>query len=430
MDIFLITCLLYIPLSLGFAAIVAENNDKSFLFKVVIWAWIILLPITFIFNELIPFAGGGDDESYFSLANYQNNSIAVVFDITKFIGLMEQPGYPFLLSIINFISGHNLLVYKILNLCFLIILALTWYRIGVLLESREFGRKNMIIVLLLAPMWYYVFFLLKDMTIVLLQSLFLLGVVQYWRRNSVWVWLLIALTILIVLYFRFYLVLLDIIVVSFVLLLKLIGRQRVSNSFPQLLFGLFVCMGLLMLAGDQQFLSLTGITSDKRVISVDNINAYAQDESAQKGVIFIINYLLSETAGLSPQTWKSFDSSLIRGVLAIPWIFVIVPFSFVGLYWVIQPVQNEYTGMGLIVKLRDSRFLNTPWGVLSIFILFSFAISYQTGDSTRWRISDMPVFATIALAGMQSTDRNIRKKIIFIWFLGVGIFFPLFYLFK
>ncbi|WP_161568872.1 hypothetical protein, partial [Exiguobacterium sp. SH5S13] len=147
-----------------------------------------LAPLTALVNMWLPFSGSGDDENYFYLANTTINSVEEAFDLTRFTGLMEQPGYPFLLSIISIFSGPDLLAYKLFNLCLLILLALAWYRIAALAESREFGRVVLISILCLTPLWYYCFFLLKDLTITLLQSLFLLGLVQQWRRNTVLPW--------------------------------------------------------------------------------------------------------------------------------------------------------------------------------------------------------------------------------------------------
>jgi len=433
MSVILITLLLYIPLTLCFAVLVADRRDRGYLFRGIMLAWITLAPLTILVDMWLPFAGGGDDQSYFYFANTAINSLGDVFDLTRFIGLMEQPGYPWLLSIINSFTGPNLLAYKLLNLCFLILLALTWYRIAVLTESREFGRVVLISILCLAPLWYYVFFLLKDLTITLLQSLFLLGLVQQWRRNALLPWLLIGAATLALLPFRSALVMQNMAVLIAALTIKLLGRERRGGRIVSLIFGGALTVGVLAVASSPAIMMDLGVYSEQRVLGSNEMVQTATtmaETSPMARVLFPLIYLFSETSGLNPASWKQFDSAWLRGVLAIPWIFLVVPFFVLGVLWMLKPPPASPRVNGFVARLRASRLMTTPWGALLFFVLSMMVISWGSGDTTRWRIADMPVMATIAMAGWVFAVRRSRKRILLLWVAGAGSLFMSYYLVK
>lgn len=433
MSAILITLLLYIPLTLCFAVLVTDGRDRRYLFRSILLAWATLAPLAALFNMWLPFSGGGDDERYFYLANTAIHSVGEVFDLTRFIGLIQQPGYPWLLSIINILTGPDLLAYKLLNLCFLILVALTWYRIAVLVESREFGRVVLISILFLTPLWLYFFFLLKDLTITLLQSLFLLGLVQQWRRNALLPWLLIGAATLALLPFRTPLVMQNMAVLLAMLTLNLFGRERRGGRILPLMFGGVLAAGLLVVASNPGFMMELGVYTEHRMVgSSEMIEAAAAigEASLMDRALFPLLYLFSETAGLNPQSWEQFDSTWLRGALALPWIFFVVPFFVLGVFWMLKPSPGVPRVKGLMARLRNSRLVTTPWGALLLFVLSMAVISWQVGDTTRWRIPDMPAMATIAMAGWVFAVRRNRKQVLLFWIAGAGSLFTMFYLFR
>lgn len=433
MSAILITLLLYIPATLCFAVLVADKRDRRYLFRIILLAWTILAPLTALANMWSPFAGGGDDESYFYFANMAIHSVGGIFGLARFIGLLEQPGFPWLLSLLNILTGPDLLAYKLLNLCFLILLALTWYRIAALLESRRFGRVVLISILCLTPLWYYVFFLLKDLTIALLQSLFLLGLVQQWRRSALSLWLLIGAATLALLPFRSALVMQNVAVLVAALTIKLLGRERRGGRVLPLIFGGVLAVGVLVVASSPVVMRGLGVYSEERVVGSDEMIATATimaETSPMARVLFPLIYLFSETSGLNPASWKQFDSAWLRGVLAIPWIFLVVPFFVLGVLWMLKPPPASPRVNGFVARLRASRLMTTPWGALLFFVLSMMVISWGSGDTTRWRIADMPVMATIAMAGWVFAVRRSRKRILLLWVAGAGSLFMSYYLVK
>lgn len=422
-------------LSLGIAFLAARGLERAFLWRTVLLAWLALGLLTALVNDWLPFSGAGDDESYFYLANPPIDSLSGLFDLTGFVGFMEQPGYPWLLSLLNAFTGHDLLAFKLLNLCFLILLAITWYRIATLLESPDFAQKVMVSVLLLTPLWYYVFVLLKDMTITLLQSLFLLGLVELWRRNGLWPWLLIGAATFALIEFRTGLVLQNSVVLMGAVMLKSLGRSRNVRGWRimGLILGVGMVTGLLALGSDPEAMARLGIYAQHRILGTDEMLesvSVHHEGSMMNRELFPLLYLFSETAGLSPQTWSQFDAAWLRGVLALPWIVFVVPFFLLGVFWLTQVPHGMPHGKGLIVRLQNSRLVASPWGALLLFVLSTVAISWQLGDTTRWRIPDMPVIATIAMAGWCYAVRRTRYQVLVSWIAGAGCLFGMFYLLR
>ncbi len=433
MTAFLVSILLYLPVSLGFAALVAERADRRFLTRSVLFAWFTLVPLTAIIDGWMPFSLGGDDENYFYLGNTPIESLADVFDLTRYFGMMAQPGYPWLLSLLNFFTGPDLLAYKLLNLLFLILTALTWYRIAVLLEGRKFGRVVLIGTLLLTPLWYYAFFLLKDLVITLLQSLFLLGLVQQWASRGLRTWLVIGISTFFLLLFRVHLVLQNVAVLFSTLTFMVFARGRRGLRLLPLIIGSIVAWGVLNVARNSETMMVLGIHTEGRIVGseamLESVSTLGESSLINRG-LFPLLYLLSETAGLSPEAWAQFDSSWLRGVLAVPWIIFVVPFFIMGVLWLRLPPDGRPSPRGALARLQSSRLISTPWSALLLFVLSSLAISWFVSNTTRWRIPDMPVMMTIAMAGWVYSTRHLRKQLLFLWIVGGGLLFIMFYLFK
>jgi hypothetical protein len=193
--------LFLIPLTIVVAAACAERRDRTFLVQIVVVEFFFYLPMLTLVNETMPFTGSGDDSNYFAFAATSITSLADL-DLTQFSADFEQPGYPWLLTVTATFFGHNLLALKLLNLTIFINISIVWYKIGVKLESSDFGRAVAVVVALLTPFWYYFSFLLKDMVIVFLQSLFLLGLVTALGRRGLSSWLLMAVATIALIPFR------------------------------------------------------------------------------------------------------------------------------------------------------------------------------------------------------------------------------------
>ena len=216
----MIIIFIFVIITLIIVLRVAQPADRAYLFKVVSLAWLLLPPLLYFTNEAIPFAGGGDDEVYFNLAATPMTSLRDFFDINQFNQVAEQPGYPSILAILTNISSHDLFILKMFNFFIFILIVITWYLIGTFLEKQNFGRYIVIAILMLMPLWYYFYFLLKDILITLFESLFLLGLVSSRRHKGMNPWMLMAASTIAVLPFRTPTALINAAVLVFATMLK------------------------------------------------------------------------------------------------------------------------------------------------------------------------------------------------------------------
>lgn len=419
--------------TVGTAAAVSERRDRTRLVAMVAIAWLVFAPITAAINGVFPFSEGGDDETYFELGAAPIASITDLFDLSRFADVVEQPGFPWLLSILNLFSGRDLLTFKLLNLWTFTILSLVGYRIGLTLENGAFGRLVASTILILTPLWYYVFFLLKDMTITLLLGLFLLGVVEQFRRNSLGAVLLVGASMLVLIPLRSALVLQCAAVWVGALMLRAASTRRGGGILAQT-GGWLVVACILAIASNAEIMQRLGVFTSHRVVGSHEMlvtsDSRYQAAEIDRGT-FLLNYLLIDTGGLSLGTWRRrLDPFWLRGLLALPWIFAFVPFFLVGVAWLFGPASAEGGRGGLVRRLRESRLVATPWGALALFVLSSMVVSWTVGDTTRWRIADVPVIGTIAAAGWRSGGPRARLLVLGSWIAASGVLFSIFYLLR
>jgi hypothetical protein len=419
----LTTCLVFAVITLGLAALLIKGEDRQWVTLVMLIAWLSLFPLLALMNLWFPFAGGGDDEDYFSLATTDFSSWAEVLDPTQFAGVMAQPGYPWLLSILNQFTGEGLLAFKLLNLAVFVLLIPVWHRIGVELDSRQFGRAMALAILLLTPLWWYWMFLLKDLLITLLQSIFLLGAVQVSGRHSKGGWLLVFGATLALIPFRVPLVLLNVAVLAGTATLMLARRGERVRSFATAIMSAIVIAGIITITSDPEWMAAMGIYSEDRVIGSEEtevtVSQVGEASLLDRG-LFPLLYLFSETSGLNLKTWFDFDAISLRGALAIPWIVVVVPFFVLGLLWLMRRDPQTIQRGGIMACVRSTRLVATPWGAVLMFILVYLALSWTVGDTTRWRIPDMPAMAAVAMAGWFSMAERSRRWVLMVWIGFVG----------
>lgn len=427
----LVSLLVFLPLSLAVAYYVAAPGDRRYLAILACLCWLVLGPLTGLVNEWSPFSGEAlDDENYFSLASQPARSMAEIIDLSRFEGAMEQPGYPWLLSLLNLLVAPDLLVYKLFNLLVLTLLAIVWYRIGVVLGDRGFGRAMAVGVLILTPLWFYVFVLRKDLVIVLLQSLFVLGLVLQWQRNRWQAWFLVIAATLLLLPLRTPLVLQNSAVAIGSVLVFSVAQGKLLRTLPRMVILIAVVAGSLVVASDPTILQAFGVFTEHRVIGSEamlHTIERAGDESTMKRFLFPALFLLSDTSALNPRSWAEMDLDALRGVLTLPWIFFFVPLFLLGTGWLAKPPADvDHVPHGFFKAIRASRAINTAWGVLAVFILSSAAVSWTVGDATRWRLSDMPAMMAIAVAAAYYGRQKVNVNTVSFWSASLVVFFSIY----
>lgn len=429
MTTLLIAVLIYIPTSLVLALAASRRRDAGSILLIVLIAWLVLSLLTTLVNDIMPFADGGDDYLYYYSTQIYL-SVGGIFDLNRFAGLIEQPGYPLLLGPLSVIAADDLLSYKLLNLFLFVATALTWYRIGTVLVSPEFGRSVMIAILLTTPLWYYVFFLLKEMSIVFLQSLFLWGLVESYARRSIRPWLVIVAATVPMTLFRTPLIVQNASVAIAALTLANLGRGRRSGILPLVAAGV-IFGGLVVLASNPDLMRDIGVSGTAQVLGSEGMSRRTEQfraGSSLNTLLFPIIYLFTETSGFNPETWRALrEGGLgaagptgLRGLLAVPWIFLAAPFFVLGLCWVTGVPRDLPRPRNFLERVRRARAITTPWGAVLLFVLSSMAISWVVGETTRWRVADMPAFVALAVVGWYATSRQTRLILLLGWAVLVG----------
>lgn len=419
---------LYIAITIAstccFAILFASKNDSRYLIRTVLATWIIAIPLLAYVNMVYPFSGDGDDSDYFEVSTYIIKNFSEVVDFSRFVGVQEQPGYPIVLSALNFFLGEDLLGFKIFNLAAFIVNSLVWYRIGFYLSGNDFGRKLSLIMIFLTPLWLYCFFLRKDMIIVLLQSFIILYLIECWIKLNLFNIVKSLIPIFLLFLFRTPLVIQSVLVLLLTFLLSSSAKNKTNNrsKLYNAIITFSVAIPILLLGGDQEFLSTIGITSGHRTLGsremIDSISNTAESSSVNLSY-FPILYILTETSGLNPNMLKYSDPGpMIRGILAIPWIALASPFFVFGIKRLLTD-NNKLLRWSIYNRLAFS----SPWFVIFIFQISYIVLSFSVGDTTRWRLPDMPVFATISYVGWRCTNRKFRFLVLITWvFLLVLLF--------
>jgi len=212
------------------------------------------------------------------------------------------------------------------------------------------------------------------------------------------------------------------------------GRRSGSWLAPALLIVLAVLT--LIAASNRELLGMLGIQSEARVASESMLELVAVYQ--RQGVVdtawFPVIYLFTEISGLNPSLWERLSSSWARGVLALPWIILGVPCLLLGLRHLFtkpafsaSPRASRPTWLG---RLRSSKALASPWAPVLLFALSYLVISWKIGETTRWRLPDMPMLAAIALVGWMNTDHTRRTRVLLWWTVLLGSLFGAFYLLR
>lgn len=371
--------------------------------------WLLFLPTIVILNGAWGFSDGGDDWDYYRIVT-SFNSLDQAFDPYSYVGALEQPGYPILLAPFALLSGGDLLALKLVNLGCFIVMTSVWSRIGLELRGEEFARLAGKFVCILTPVWYYVLFLLKDVPISLLQAVAVLGGVLICNRRYSIGFGLVALSTLLLIPFRSFLSLVSVVIV--VASVVCLHRASAHRGEVALLSGR-LASGVSLLAASigiyalfaSDLASMMGVLAENRKLSLETLTDQFErgGESVMKRSLFPVLYFMSETSGISALL-LGFDNSseALRGIFALPWILFFLPFLIAGIYY-------------LVVSLRFSGLLRSPWLVVTVFCVTYLIISWTIGDTTRWRLPDLPALATIAALGFTRLHGTTKTMLLLGW---------------
>jgi hypothetical protein len=404
------------------AYLASPRHERSQVVLFVLGTWLVHSLLVYLLSDDFPFAGGGDDEMYFSAAQSVVR-FSEVFDLSRY-DYFSQPGYPILLSLASYLFGYELVLFKWINVFLFILIALIWYKIGQSLEGDPFGRYVLIGILFLCPLFYYGIFILKDMMVSFLLSLGLLSAVLIWNGKVLVPAVLLAISLVSLIFFRVPLILQTLSCVILPLIWKSDNvhggklKRRVM-SFLLLMLGVAVISTLK----NPAFMTEMGI-SERHTLSTDSLQERMDakaEASHLTGVFFVVMYLVIDAAAINPESWSHPDPSWLRGVSAFPWIGLCLPFFMAGFPHLFQgassyPPAKNY---GRLHSSSGMRISSTAWGPVIVFLVISFVLSYTSGDTTRWRSPDLPAMMSIAVLGWYTSTPDSRARLLVYWFWTV-----------
>ena len=385
-----------------------------------------------LFNDAFPFTGGGDDEDYYYASLESFTNFGDWFDTTQY-EYHEQAGYPLLLSWVHQVSGDSLFHRKALNVFFMLVLAIVWFAIGKLIDGKRLAFVYAYGILLATPLWYYWLFLLKDMAITLLQSLFILGLIQFAsgeRRFRGYA--LIALSTLALIPFRSILAVFNLaLVVAFTLLQ---GRSRTSGiSFgTRLILVASLVVGLWLLSVQPGMMETLGAKGEDRSLMLGGLQSLTERAETERQqfsgnpLTFPILFLVGETDALNPSNWGQFDLALLRPLSMVPWIFLGLPFFLAGVATMLRRGgvrkmfasgmrHSDDNGTTEDYSRRQTLCLR----VLLIFIVGYVGIGWLSGTTTRWTLPAIPPM--IGIAGFAWTNMNNHARVSLLTAFGFSL---------
>jgi hypothetical protein len=431
-------------------------------------------------HSAVPFAVGGDDLGYYQVSLRRLDGLGDWFDLRQF-GI-DQGGYPLLLTWVHQLVGDSLFARKALNLAMFLLLAAVWLAAGRAAGGRRLGYAFGFAILLATPLWVFWAFLLKDMSIVLLQSFFLLGMVRLAAGRvgpGTWIPIFVGTVLLVPL--RIYLVLLHLAVL--VATSVLLGRHSVRRKVVMLGGTALLLAGVVTLGGNVAVLQAMGATGNNRALDyeslreVSEIYAVERQGGTARMVMFPVLYVLGETAGLRTGTVVREQqgrgtSTTLRGLSAVPWIFFGTPLFAYALWrlltgwlaswrrrrvsfaaapafaaagpagvtlpvfaataapaaWSLPPPAVASTpaagGTAGTAKVRPSL---APWLPLLVYLMLYGVLAWIVSDTTRWRMPAVPVMVVLAAQGWMWLTPRGRLTLVGGWTTALGLLFTLYY---
>lgn len=420
-------CALFLA-SLIVARWIAVPDLKRFAALFHIVSFVGLFLITAIVNDWLPFTGGGDDASYFRSTEIAG-SWSDLSSPDVFSTYYAQPGFAMVLNVLNLAFEPGLLAFKTLNLVFFLLLVHVWMRIIAEIENVTLARLYAFCCVFLTPLWFYFFFLLKDLLIAFLLSIFVLGVVRAWKSPAAWsAWLLQLMAVVALLPLRAPLAGQALAVIAIVLVSRVVVKGGWTNKVVMAVMAAAGAIVIAWLATNPGFLEGLGVESAAGVLGSDAMQDRAFSMLGQSSIsnaLFPVIYLLSEVAGLNSDTWRVLDAVWLRSLLVLPWIFAVVPLVPFAVLWLLRRVRSPVHSKRSGLRITELRIVATPWVVVAALIVTSAMLSWVVGDTTRWRLADMPAILATVVGASTAYPKAHLLLVTLIWTLSIASFFLL-----
>jgi hypothetical protein len=386
------------------AGVVASSRYKARLFITIVIAGVFFLFLVSFINDSIPFATGGDDRSYFDASIRDFDNAEDWFDLTQFEGTHEQGGYPLMMSWVHQFSGGSLIHRKALNVALFLLTVQVWFSIGNIIAGQRYGFACAMAVMAATPLWFYFAFLLKDMTIVFLQSLFLLGAVRVIRAQSPFDgYVIVALSTLAVLPFRSALAFLNVAILGLSVLLRPGSRLLSMGGIRAYILAGAVIGSILFVGTQEDLLDKLGVRGPGRMLDAESVEFGIEMRERvsldlrQNPVRFVLVYLVGEVAAFNPSSWSGDQSQLLRGATVIPWVYIGLPLFVMGAMAIVRKGSKITSShRNVVAPVRTMTIDRRYFMMLLAFVGAYAVVSWLTGDTTRWRMPSFPPMLAIA----------------------------------
>ncbi len=395
---------------------------------------IVFFGIVIFVDSTVPFTSGGDDLQYHKASQREFEDLGSWFDLRQFSRTHEQGGYPLMLSWVHQISGGSIFIRKALNVSLFLVLAAIWCGIGQVIGGSRLALAFANGMLLATPLWYYWMFLLKDMTVVVLQSLLLFGITYFLSANQRakgYFW--IAASTLLIIPFRSFLAVANMLFIFAASILSVRVGRGLAVRVGQLALAGTVVLGVFYLISRPELLASLGVATEARSLSAENLEQAAAFGQMKRPsyfynpVMFTLVYLVGEVAAVNPQAWAGDTSTLLRAVSMLPWIFIGLPLFLMGSLNMFLRNRRSRTHGSTLVVSRDIQISRSYVLVFIGFILMYACIAWVAGDTTRWRMSSIPPLIAISVLGWLSMSRNSRINLLMAWSLLLSIALVVYY---
>ncbi len=395
---------------------------------------IFLAGVAFLFalwqiDELLPFAGAGDDEDYYRASKRSFRDLSNWFDLTQFRATHEQGGYPLLLSWVHQWAGDSLFHRKALNVFFFLMLAVVWFEIGRITGGQTLGLISAVGVIGATPLWFYWLFLFKDMAITFLQSLFILGLIQTMTQKGVMRgYLLVGVSTILTLPFRSKLALVNLVALGGGNLVAAERRRSLTTTFVKVVLAVGFAFLMLILGTNPKLLGKLGVAGEHRTLDSESVRAEIEQRERSRSaqftnvLMFPVLYLVGEVAAFNPRSWERSDASLIRAICMVPWIYIGVPLFLQGVWLILRP-REKLAVQGVAHTERSAEqsaratAVRAPLLILLMFVLVYAGVAWASADTTRWRMPALPPM--VAISGFAWTTLSVQRR--FTLLVGWGL---------
>lgn len=440
MEVFL-TLFICVIIVLFIAYKVACRGDKARLIFTVMAFLCIFMVLLHYINKSMPFAGGGDDYGYYKYSLFKVHSISEWLETDKYIRGAGQGGYNQLLTGFGHFCGKSLYARKALNIFFYVSIGLIWYAIGKHTSGIKLARLLFVSVMFMSPLWYYFLFLLKDMTIALLQSMFLLSMVLYLKTPKKRYGILLTISIIATVPFRIPFAIIDVMILIYILMIKLVDRYGMAKFGKTAIVLLFLGISFIVykIISTPEHLHTLSVNPEAKY-TLENIPEKIMKHTRRRSTSFsyLPNFIgapllfFTGGTGVAALTYtqeESFTATSLNNKLAFPWLAVMFPFFIVGLKEIAKDSYVTFLrggNRGIIVKKMNNEqtygMVNSLYLPLISYVGAFFIMFYFVGSAGgRYQISALAPMVCVAIIGWNKSVKN-RAVILTLWWLMISLY--------